>query len=100
MAIPVVASDADGLSENVQDGVTGFVVPRRNPSALAKKLILLAQDPALRERMGWAGRQRVLGRFQLGDQIAAFDGLYRQILNAADAAKQPFSPAMARALDS
>ena len=80
MQLPIVCSDADGLSENVRDGETGFVVPRRDVSALAEKLTLLAQDRQLRERMGRAGRQRVLAHFRVRDQIAAFECLYRQIL--------------------
>ena len=80
MALPVVCSDADGLTENVVNGETGFVVPRRDPQAIAEKLILLASTPALRQRMGLAGRQRVTTRFQLIDQISAFDRLYRQVL--------------------
>jgi colanic acid/amylovoran biosynthesis glycosyltransferase len=81
MALPVVCSDAGGLPENVADGETGFVVPRRDSLALAKKLALLARDPKLRQRMGNAGRQRMLGRFQLAEQLGAFDRLYHSVLS-------------------
>ncbi len=81
MMLPVVSSDADGLPENVADGVTGFVVPRRNPRALAERLALLAADPDLRQRMGEAGRRRVLTHFRLEDQIEAFDRLYHMVLH-------------------
>jgi colanic acid/amylovoran biosynthesis glycosyltransferase len=80
MALPVVCSDAGGLPENVADGETGFVVPRRDPQALAEKLALLAGDPDLRRRMGMAGRERVLRCFRLEDQISAFERLYRELL--------------------
>lgn len=80
MGLPVVTSDADGLPENVSQGETGFVVPRRDPSALAEKLALFAGDPAQRRSMGEAGRRRVATRFRLTDQIAAFDAFYRRIL--------------------
>lgn len=79
MQLPVVTSDADGLAENVADGLTGFVVPRRDPAALAGKLALLAGDEALRQKMGIAGRQRVANCFRLPDQIAAFDRFYREL---------------------
>ncbi len=82
MGLPVVCTDAGGLPENVVDGVTGFVVPRRDPHALADKLALLARDPELRQRLGCAGRQRVLERFRLEDQLAKFEALYRQVLAA------------------
>lgn len=79
MGLPVVSSDADGLSENISDGETGFVVSCRNPQALKEKLFLLAQDPSLRQRLGQSGRQRVLAGFQLEKQIEAFKELYEGI---------------------
>jgi colanic acid/amylovoran biosynthesis glycosyltransferase len=80
MELPVVCSDADGLPENIVDGETGFVTPRRDAQALSEKLAVLARDPVLRHRMGQAGRKRVLERFQLAGQIQAFDQLYRSVL--------------------
>jgi colanic acid/amylovoran biosynthesis glycosyltransferase len=79
MELPVVASDAGGLPENVEDGLTGFIVPRRDPDALAEKLILLARDPDLCLRMGQAGRARALTRFDLTKQVQAFITLYREL---------------------
>jgi colanic acid/amylovoran biosynthesis glycosyltransferase len=80
MALPVVCSDAGGLPENVADGETGFVVSRRDAQTLAEKLAVLAREPGLRQRMGQAGRRRVLGRFRLDDQISAFEQLYQGVL--------------------
>lgn len=76
-AVPVVCSDADGLGENIEAGVTGILAPRRDPAALADGLQQLAQDPARRVRMGAAGRQRALTRFRLEDQIDAWEAFYR-----------------------
>jgi colanic acid/amylovoran biosynthesis glycosyltransferase len=81
MKLPVVCSDAGGLPENVADGVTGFVVPRRNPKAMADKLELLAANPELRRRMGNAGRERVESCFRLEDQIDRFEKLYLTVLD-------------------
>lgn len=81
--LPVVCSDAGGLVENIEDGVTGYLVPRRDPVALASKLAQLASDPALRQRLGGAGRQRALERFSIHDQIAAFDDFYKSTLEIA-----------------
>ena len=80
MKLPVVCSDADGLSENVADGQTGFVVPRRNPDAMAHKLALLAQDGRLRQKMGSAGRKRVETYFTIEKQITAFEAFYDNLL--------------------
>ena len=81
MRLPVVASDADGLAENVDDGRTGFVVPRRDPAAMADKLALLAGDGALRQLMGAAGRERVERCFTLPQQIAEFDRFFREVVS-------------------
>lgn len=83
MGLPVVCSDADGLSENVVDGITGFVVERRSASALAQSLSVLVQNAVLRRQMGEAGRRRVVEQFGLQDQIRAFGFMYSQI-RAAD----------------
>lgn len=79
MQLPVVSSDADGLPENVDHGVTGFAVPRRDPVAMAEKLAQLAADPGQRHAFGVAGRDRVRRNFQLHDQIAAFDEFFRSL---------------------
>jgi colanic acid/amylovoran biosynthesis glycosyltransferase len=83
MELPVVCTDADGLGENVANGETGFVVPRRDSNAMADKLELLARDPALRRRMGQAGRRRVLENFRLDDQLDRFEDLYHRVLGTA-----------------
>ncbi len=79
MELAVITSDAGGLPENVENGVTGFVVPRRDPDALAAKLIALARDPELRLRLGRAGRERAIARFDLDRQAEAFISLYREL---------------------
>ena len=58
--LPVVASDIRGPREQVVDGVTGLLVPPMQPPPLARGLALLSGDPALRARMGEAGRARAL----------------------------------------
>lgn len=80
MMLPVVCSDAGGLPENVQHGVTGFVVPRRDPQAMAEKLAFLSTHPECREEMGKAGRSRVEQHFQLPVQIERFDQFYQDVL--------------------
>ena len=77
--LPVVTSDAGGLPENVIDGVTGFVVPRRDPEAMAEKLIRLARDPDLRRRMGHAACEHARANFGLQEQAAAFARMYREL---------------------
>lgn len=77
MALPVVASDAEGLAANVADGVTGFVVPRRDHAALADRMLTIAGDPELALRMGRAGRERVATHFRPDAQVDAFVDFFR-----------------------
>ena len=79
MEIPVVVSDAGGLPENVEDGVTGFVVPRRDPDAMAAKLIQLARDPDLCRKLGRAGRERARKHFDISKQVHEFVSLYESL---------------------
>jgi colanic acid/amylovoran biosynthesis glycosyltransferase len=79
MELPVVTSDAGGLPENVKNEVTGFVVPRRNSEAMARKLIQLAGDPKLCRQLGRAGREHVLRHFDISNQVGEFVSLYESL---------------------
>lgn len=75
MGLPVVTTDAGGVAEAVEDGVTGFVVRRDQErgalaAALAERAAALLSDPALRARMGAAGAARVKRLF-LAEHAAA-----------------------------
>jgi glycosyltransferase involved in cell wall biosynthesis len=62
MGRAVVATDVGDLGSSVVDGETGVVVPPNDPAALADALERVVSDPELAERMGAAGRRRVLER--------------------------------------
>ena len=55
--MPVVATNVGCAAEQVVDGITGRLVPRRDPQALADALVELAANPALRTRLARAGRE-------------------------------------------
>ncbi|WP_136608394.1 glycosyltransferase family 4 protein [Paenibacillus dokdonensis] len=64
-AVPVVASDAGGIPEIVEDGVSGVLLPQVSlDSELAPELIRLLSDEQLRRSLGQAGRLRVAQSFQ------------------------------------
>ncbi|MGZ3944948.1 MAG: glycosyltransferase family 4 protein [Mucilaginibacter sp.] len=65
-SLPVISTTEGGISEVVSDGVTGFLVPQRNVTALARKIELLINDPVLRHKMGEAGRERYYNNFTIG----------------------------------
>ncbi|MDQ1729687.1 MAG: L-malate glycosyltransferase [Pyrinomonadaceae bacterium] len=73
---PIVATRVGGIPELVADGVSGFLVPRRDYEAAAEKLDRLANDPKLRWQLGAAGRETVQEKFDLRKNVAQLLGLY------------------------
>lgn len=63
LGLPVVATDVGSLRETVRDGLTGFVVPPRDASALARLTERLLDDTALYRRFSRAARERAVGHF-------------------------------------
>lgn len=77
---PVVTSDADGFTEVVEKGVTGFIVPKRNPQATADAIQKFIDNPALRDKMGSAGRERVLKLYDWNDNVMTMIKIYNRVL--------------------
>ena len=77
--VAVVASDAGGLPEVVEDGVTGLVVPRGDSTALAQAIGSLLADPERRRAMGQAGRARGLRLFDWDRSAEQFEQIYREV---------------------
>jgi glycosyltransferase involved in cell wall biosynthesis len=78
--LPIVTTDAPGCREIVEDGVNGLLVPVRDANALAQAIKRLHADPALRQTMGQAGREKVLREF---DEQIVFEktlAVYRELL--------------------
>jgi glycosyltransferase involved in cell wall biosynthesis len=80
---PVVATSVGGVPDVVRNGEDGFLVAAGATDELAEALSRLAADPALRERLGAAGRARVLPRYAVDRLVDDIDRLYRSLLTAA-----------------
>jgi colanic acid/amylovoran biosynthesis glycosyltransferase len=78
--LPAVVTDRTAIPYDALDESTGFVVPRRDPAALAGPLARLATDAALRGRMGRAARERAVSRFSIEEHLAGFERVYRRLL--------------------
>ncbi|RME45919.1 MAG: glycosyltransferase family 1 protein, partial [Chloroflexi bacterium] len=76
---PVVATKAGGIPEIVEDGVTGLLVPPKDPEALAQALLRLCRDPDLRARMGRLG-PATARRFDVTEHARQFEQTYEAIL--------------------
>lgn len=69
-SLPIVASRIGGLPELVTDGLNGFLFEPRDHVSLAKYIVKLADDKALRVSMGHEGRKRVIDRHNLTSNVA------------------------------
>ena len=78
-ARPIVATSAGGIPEVVRDGVTGLLVPPRDHAAMAAAIVRLLNDPALRDRMGAAGRARVVEEFSADRMLKDTLAVYRRV---------------------
>lgn len=76
-----VSTDVGAVVEVI--GGTGLVVPPRNPRALADACVALLRDPERCERLGAAARARALELFTVEQNVAAFHGIYLELISHA-----------------
>jgi glycosyltransferase involved in cell wall biosynthesis len=78
--VPCVATDVGDSADIVGD--TGRIVPPRQPETLAgaiRELVELGREG--REKLGKAARERVRERFELGNVVRKYEGLYEELRN-------------------
>jgi glycosyltransferase involved in cell wall biosynthesis len=80
--LPVVSTAVGGVPDLVDHGVTGLLCPRGDHVELARLVASLASDAALCERLGAAGRARVVARHSMEHMARQYDVLYRRTLRA------------------
>ncbi|HKB11711.1 MAG TPA: glycosyltransferase [Vicinamibacterales bacterium] len=80
---PIVATEAGGIPEIVENGFNGLLVPARDAHALAAAIVRALGDAALRDRLGAAGFARVNERFTVDHMVAATAAAYERIVNGA-----------------
>ena len=76
--LPVISTREGGIPDEVEDGHTGFLCEKGNPVQLSEAILRLAQEPALREQLGRAGRERYERLFT----AAAFERRMTDILRS------------------
>lgn len=89
-AVPIV-TDSGGPPEYVDDGVNGFVIPVGDAGALRARLEALLADPALRQKLAAAGRQRVEDRHAHPRMMADIRSVYDAVRQPAAAPNLAFS---------
>lgn len=80
MGKAVIASDAGGTGEQIENGVSGILVESGNSLALADAINRLLQDEHLREQLGLAALQRVHNAFNFSSYHQAYADIYDQVL--------------------
>jgi len=84
-SLPVIGTNVGGIPEAVavlseaENAETGWLVPPRDPSALASALLEAALDPDRCARMGQRAVARVQAEFSLDRSVAAYESIYREI---------------------
>jgi glycosyltransferase involved in cell wall biosynthesis len=81
--VPVVATRVGGNPEAIEDGVSGLLVPPRDPEALARAIGLLLENRRLAFNLGEAGRRRVVERFSLERMVSRTEAFYLESLKKA-----------------
>lgn len=82
---PIVASAAGSIPEVVLDGVQGYLVPPHDAEALSASVLHVVANPAQAERLGQAGRERVLQVFTVHQMVERMASIYRQVSTAGGA---------------
>jgi len=88
----IVATRTGGIPEIVDDGGSGVLVEPRDHRGMARAIVRLLKDDALRQRMGAVGRARVSDRFTVDRMVEETAAVYARVagrLHAADIARQP-----------
>lgn len=76
---PVVSTDVGGCRELVVEGVTGHLVPPRDPEAIADRIVRILASPDRGRSLGAAGRHRALSEFSAPAMAKRFEDLYLRI---------------------
>lgn len=76
VGLPVVATRVGGNPEVVADGETGLLIPSADPAAMAEAIERMLASPAMRQEMGFAGRQRIEAHFDVSRMVGNYEGIY------------------------
>ena len=80
MAKPIIATNIDGITEQITDGVNGILVPPKDPSALAEAVIRVLNDKELARSMGLAAREKVEQEFSVEKMVEETEKVYLSLL--------------------
>ncbi|MCS7301157.1 MAG: glycosyltransferase family 4 protein [Fimbriimonadales bacterium] len=79
--LPILATWAGGIPEAITHGVEGWLVPPKDPDAIADALLEIIQNPDERARRAQNAHQRVLRDFTVQPQVAKIEAILQQVVN-------------------
>ena len=77
--IPIVSTNNGGQHLVIKDGKTGFLVPPGQPELAAAKILILAQNPILRQQFGKTGRELIIKNFSMNKYCDIIEATYLKI---------------------
>jgi glycosyltransferase involved in cell wall biosynthesis len=78
-ALPVVSTDVGGIKEILEEGKTGFLVPPKDPDALAEKVLLLLNEKELLQNMSVAAKE-ASRKFDVSSNVRKFETIYEELV--------------------
>ena len=83
LGTPALITDIPGNREMIEDGVSGYVVPKANPEAMGKALLKMYQNPEATKAMGKAALERIKNRFSSEITIKGYEEAYLSLVGKA-----------------
>lgn len=78
--IPVIGTFHGGIPDIIEDGKTGYLVPERNTTRLAKRLAKLSTDQNLRRQLGKAARLKMEREYNIEHQMTELESIYLELI--------------------
>jgi glycosyltransferase involved in cell wall biosynthesis len=79
LGTPALISNIPGNREMIEDGVSGYVVPKADPQAMATALLKMYQNPQKTQTMGKEALARIKNRFNSENTIKGYEAAYQKL---------------------
>ncbi len=86
--LPIIATNVNGIPEQVLDGKTGLLVERQDVRGLATAITTLVDNPKLRQKMGKEGIEQLKREFTIEEMVASTKALYQSLMQPAHRSNQ------------